>query len=85
MNLLLTKKEKFLFADLNKDGIIDNLDKEELNQYLNKKRISFSGCLKENCNKEIEPVYTKDGFLYANKCYLKEKEVKCFIGKDCGL
>lgn len=85
MNLLLTEKEKFLFADLNKDGTIDNLDKEELNQYLNKKRNSFSGCLKEICNEEIEPVYTKDGFLYANKCYLKEKEVKCFIGKDCGL
>ncbi|MDD4661845.1 MAG: dockerin type I domain-containing protein [Candidatus Pacebacteria bacterium] len=85
LNLLLFNKEKFVFADLNKDGIINELDKEELNKYLNKKITSFSGCSKSACFLEIDPIYTKDGFIYANKCYLKEKEVKCYINKDCGL
>jgi len=85
MNLLLIKKEKFVFADLNKDGIINDLDKEEMDQYLNKKTSSFSGCLKEICSEKIEPVYTEDGFIYANECYLQTKEIKCFIGKDCGI
>jgi 4-aminobutyrate aminotransferase-like enzyme len=60
---------------------------KELDDYLNQKIDKFSGCLKDACNSLIEPVYTKDGFIYANECYLKkaQKEVKCYINKNCGL
>ncbi|MGI6340739.1 MAG: dockerin type I domain-containing protein [Minisyncoccales bacterium] len=87
LNILLKDYEKFIYADLNKDGIIDKLDLEELDDYLNQKINKFSGCLKDACNSLIEPVYTKDGFIYANECYLKkaQKEVKCYINKNCGL
>ncbi len=85
LNILLTNSSKFIYADLNKDGTINNLDLEELNNFLEGKINTFSGCSKSNCSLDLELVYTTDGFIYANECYLKNKEVKCYLNKDCGL
>ncbi|MDD4358369.1 MAG: dockerin type I domain-containing protein [Candidatus Pacebacteria bacterium] len=86
-NLLLRNKNDFERADLNRDGKIDELDLGELDDFLNKKIDKFSACLKESCSSEIKPVYTKDGFIYANECYLEKqnKELKCYIFTNCGL
>ena len=85
LNLLLTNSEKFINADLNKDGTINILDLKELDSFLSGQENTFSGCLKEVCSSDLELVYTKDGFIYANECYLKDKKVNCYLNKDCGL
>ncbi len=87
LNILLKNPEQFIYADLNKDGLLDDLDLREMDDFLNEKIDRFSGCLKNVCGANIEPVYTKDGFIYANECYLNNttKQVKCYIKKDCGL
>ena len=55
-------------------------------------RNNFSGCNKEDCSLEINPVYTIDGFIYSNECFANnaDKQVKCYINSDdlemgCGL
>jgi len=87
LNILLRKPDQFIYADLNKDGILDDLDLKELDDFLNERISTFSGCSKNVCNSNIEPVYTKDDFIYANECYLNntKKQVNCYINKDCGL
>lgn len=85
LNLLITDSQKFVYADLNQDGTINDLDLKELENFLSKKTTTFLGCSLKACNPNLELVYTKDGFIYANECYLKEKEVKCYLNKDCGL
>ncbi|MDD3032927.1 MAG: hypothetical protein PHF88_03090, partial [Candidatus Pacebacteria bacterium] len=75
----------FINADLNKDGTINILDLKELDSFLSGQENTFSGCLKEVRSSDLELVYTKDGFIYANECYLKDKKVNCYLNKDCGL
>lgn len=85
LNILLRKPEQFVSADLNKDGVLDSLDLKELEDFLNEKTNTFSGCSKNVCSLKIEPVYTKNDLVYANECYLKDIKINCYINKDCGL
>jgi len=86
-NLLFNNPVEFLIADVNKDGILNDLDLEEINNVVFLKQEDFSGCNKNNCDDVIESVYTRDGYIYSNLCYAKNdgKELKCYIDKDCGL
>lgn len=83
-NLLFKDSEKFILADVNKDGKNNEKDLEEINDLILSNTDSFSGCAITLCNSEVEIAYTKDGYLYSNECYAKldEKEVKCKIGSD---
>lgn len=86
LNIILKNPELFERADLNGDGKIDKLDLKELDDYLNQRIKTFSGSSKKACSLEVEPVYTKDGLIYANECYLSNtQEIKCYINKDCNL
>lgn len=84
LNFLLADPDKFIYADLNRDGVLDEKDLKELDDYLGQRIFEFTGC-KKQVNSLIDPVYTKDGYIYANDSFLKDlkKEVKCYINKDC--
>jgi hypothetical protein len=86
-NLLFTAPYNFIKADVNKDGLVNDLDLEEINNVIFLKQEDFSGCNINDCISSVVPVYTKDGFIYSNACYAEKnnKDLKCYLNKDCGL
>lgn len=82
LNLIFTYPDKFLNGDVNRDGKISDEDLEEIDNLLNGRSNTFSGCLKVICSDIIDPVYTNTGEVYSNKCFTKQDDIKCYLDQE---